>query len=246
MTKKANKWWLDNDLSEVFVDGLSRLGTGATDLELIARSDKSFEHAEYRLDNHQNEYDRIDAVLALKRAMDTRLGHLDSIYGFAQHPTAKSHGWLALLESWGFIKQRTLRRLRRLRNSVEHDGAPPPTVDECDDYREVMWWFLKGTSGLLAPVSEFDFGFEKGRGSCNISYNPLSATLTASLLPEQFSDSPLPDWIELETLPALALVHQGAQTPVKVPAEGTYYVCARITDWASVQPFLMIAMAEIQ
>ncbi|WP_439675739.1 hypothetical protein [Embleya sp. MST-111070] len=247
MTKKASQWWLDGDLNEISVDGCGWHPINDADRELIARSNKSFEHAEYRLDNNQNEYDRIDAVLALKRAMDTRLGHLDSIYGFSQYPTARSHGWLALLESWGFIKQRTLRRLRRLRNSVEHDGAQPPTLDECDDYREVMWWFLKGTSGLLTPIIDFEFRSNHGpeRGSCTFSYNPLGIELIASFLPERLSDTPLPNWIELETLPAIARAHQNAQTPVEVPAEGTYYVCAMLRGSPSVDPFLKIAMEQI-
>ncbi|MGW2283629.1 hypothetical protein [Streptomyces phaeochromogenes] len=245
MTKTANRWWLDGNLSELHIDGHGWLVVSEHDEELIGRAEKSFLHAEYRLDNHQNEYDRIDAALALKRAMDTRLEHLNSIYNFAQHPNAKSHGWLAVLESWGCIKQRTLRRLRRLRNAVEHDGVTPPDLDECEDYREVMWWFLKGTLGLLAPVSDFDFEWGIGHGSCDFSYNPLSVTLTASAPPEAISDSPLPGWIEMETLPALALVHQGKQTPVEDPGKGTYYVCAKVTDWASVQPFLKIAMDVI-
>ncbi|WP_432083389.1 hypothetical protein [Streptomyces sp. WAC 04229] len=248
MTQTATRWWLANDLSDIYVDGHGSALLDTRDQELIARAEKSFAHAEHRLDNHKNEYDRIDAVLALKRAMDTRLEHLNSIYQFTQHPNAKSHGWLAVLESWGFVKQRTLRRIRRLRNAVEHDGVAPPDLDECEDYREVTWWFLRGTLGLLTPVLDFDFELGdsgKVHGSCDLSYNPLQITLTATVTPEMLSDSPLPGWIEMETLPALALRYQGKTTPVEDPDTATYYLCAKVTDWASVQPFLGIAMEMI-
>ncbi len=49
----------------------------------------------------------------------------------------------------------------------------------------------------------------------------------------------------METLPALALRYQGKTTPVEDPDTATYYLCAKVTDWASVQPFLGIAMEMI-
>ncbi|MFC8826247.1 hypothetical protein ACFT9I_12955 [Streptomyces sp. NPDC057137] len=246
MAKSKHTWWLDGDLGELVVDGFGGTGLSADDAAMKARAQESLQHAEYRLDTHQNRYDLIDAVLALKRSMQTRLEHLDVIYGFKQYPHAKTHGWLGVLEGWGAVRQRMLRRMNRLRNAVEHDGADPPSLDECEDYREVVWWFLKATSPLLEPIADMDFIWGRARGSCDITYNPLRIDLRGNFAPEQLSDSSLPGWMEFRTMPALALKYKGQDTPLYVKEDGRYYVCGHSADWVSAQPFLKAALSVME
>ncbi|GGX35691.1 hypothetical protein GCM10010383_77390 [Streptomyces lomondensis] len=177
--------------------------------------------------------------------MQTRLEHLDEVYGFKQYPDTKSRGWLGVLESWGAVRQRMLKRMNRLRNAVEHDGADPPSPDECEDYREVVWWFLKATAPLLEPIEDFDFAWGKARGSCDISYNPLGIRLWGHFTPEQISDSPRDGWIEVQATPAVHLKNQGEMTPIFDADRGLYYLCAKSTDWVSVQRFFRVALEII-
>ncbi|MFH9552272.1 hypothetical protein [Streptomyces sp. NPDC017435] len=157
MAEAVQSWWMDPELPEAYVDGSGRLGMGTDGLARKNLAEFSHAHADYRIKAHQNEYDRVDAILALKRSMQSRIDHLDSLYGFKQYPEFRQLGPLGLLDHWGVIRRRMLHRMRQLRNAVEHDGAVPPTLDECEDYAEVTWWFLRGTAPLLMPITNIDY-----------------------------------------------------------------------------------------
>ncbi|WP_369387895.1 hypothetical protein AB5J72_09995 [Streptomyces sp. CG1] len=224
-------WWLENGLHEFTENGHGKGGIDDYDRMMIARAEASFHHAAYRLSNHHGKYDRIDAVLALKRAVDARLEHLNRIYNFGQYSDSKSIGWLGLLETWGVILQRSLRRLRRLRNAVEHDGAEPPTLEECEDYQEVCWWFLKGTIDYLGPLDNYDFYWNDSSGSFSIDYNPLAVTLFGDFVPEVLSDSRMGGWIKLE-----AMVNLSRRL------EGRYFLQGEVVDEGARLQFLQFAM----
>ncbi|MFI0542954.1 hypothetical protein ACH3VS_29235 [Streptomyces sp. WSLK1-3] len=245
MANSGRSWWLNGDLGEMEVQGYGGAARSSSDLTMRRRANESFKHAEHRLDNYCNKYDLIDAVLALKRTMQTRLEHLDEIYGFKQYPDIKSRGWLGVLEDWGAVRQRMLKRMNRLRNAVEHDGADPPSPDECEDYREVVWWFLKATAPLLGPIEEFDFAWGKGSGACGISYSPVGIKLWGHFSAEQISDSPREGWVEIQATPALSLKNQGEMTSIFDSEKELYYLCAKSSDWVSVQPFFRVALELI-
>ncbi|WP_327189666.1 hypothetical protein [Streptomyces xinghaiensis] len=189
--------WVDATFPDAYVDGSGRSGIGVEGLALKERSESSHAHADYRIKNHQTSYDRIDAILALKRSMQTRLEHLDSLYGFKQYPEYKTIGWMGILEKWGVIRKRMLQRMRQLRNAVEHDGAEPPSLEECADYAEVTWWFLRGTSPLLAPLDMIDYS-GAAYGTVRYSYNPLVIALRIDMGREMVSEEPQPGWSKIE------------------------------------------------
>lgn len=128
MGAKSRERWILLDPDAGHFEGFTSVGMNSEEMELKRRAEASFEHAEYRLENHVTKFDRIDAILALKRAMQTRLEQLNQIYEFKQYPQASAGGWLSLLEDWGAIRQRMLKRMNQLRNAVEHDGAEPPSL----------------------------------------------------------------------------------------------------------------------
>lgn len=82
-----------------------------------------------------------------------------------------------------------LQRMRQLRNAVEHDRAQPPSLDDCEDYAEVTWWFLRGTSPLLAPVDMLEYG-GPANGTIGYDYNPLKITVHMELAPDLASENP--------------------------------------------------------
>ncbi|MFD9910129.1 hypothetical protein [Streptomyces sp. NPDC059063] len=231
MKSVESDWWLENGLHEFTESGHGKNGIGDYDRMMISRAEASFHHAAYRLSNHRGEYDRIDAVLALKRAVDTRLEHLNSIYCFSQYLDSRNVSWLGLLETWGVILQRSLRRLRRLRNAVEHDGAEPPTLDECEDYQEVCWWFLKGTIDYLSPLCNYDFFWGENSGSFSIEYNPLTVTLIGEFAPEVISDCQVDGWIRL-----------GAAVGISPRRSGRCFLQGEVVDEDARLEFLQFAM----
>ncbi|MFF4407218.1 hypothetical protein [Streptomyces sp. NPDC001404] len=252
MGEKRKSWWFCVDFADASLDGSSREGMGGKGVDLKRRADSSFIHAEYRIKNHLNRFDRIDAVLALKRAMQTRLDHLNAIYNFKQYPQCRDQGWLGLLESWGVIRQRMLRRMRQLRNAVEHDNAEPPSLEECQDYCEVVWWFLRGTSPLLAPVKDVSLVFGNGSEtsprhaglSLDFCYDPVTVDLWGHVLPEMLSDSPIDGWVQVQTQPHRWASDGDLETPSRV-RPGALCIDANVSDPGLVGPFLEIAFKEL-
>ncbi|WP_449346054.1 hypothetical protein [Streptomyces xanthochromogenes] len=190
--------WIDPKLTGAYVDGSGRIGLGDDDITRKNLAEFSHAHADYRLKNHQNEYDRVDAILALKRSMQSRIDHLDSIYGFKQYAEFRQLGPLGLLDHWGAIRRRMLHRMRQLRNAVEHDGAAPPNLDECEDYAEVTWWFLRGTSPLLMPITNIDYG-GAFHGDIRYEYKPLRIRIWGDIEDELTSKHDRPGWLRINS-----------------------------------------------
>ncbi|MEV4439622.1 hypothetical protein AB0K09_11455 [Streptomyces sp. NPDC049577] len=236
-------WWLTGDLSDLFIDGRGTAGLSDQDIVMKMRAEESFRHAEYRLDNFRVKYDLVDGVLALKRAMQVRLEHLDQLYSLRNFPGARQRGWLGVLEDLGLVRQRMLRRMNRLRNAVEHDGAEPPSLDECEDYREVVWWFLKATSGILERPVDYCFDWLGARATCDLSFDSFSVELIGNFLPEMLSTEWIDGWIELKVQPAVAVKFKEEETPIYVADTGHFYVCATISG-AGALPFLRAALND--
>ncbi|MEV8539491.1 hypothetical protein [Streptomyces sp. NPDC051572] len=236
--------WVDADFPDAFVDGSGRSGIGAEGLAAKDRSESSHAHADYRIKNHQTAYDRIDAILALKRSMQTRLDHLDSLYGFKQYPEYKSIGWMGILEQWGVIRKRMLQRMRQLRNAVEHDGAEPPSLEDCEDYAEVTWWFLRGTAPLLAPLDSMDYN-GAAYGSVTYSYNPLEIKLWIDLESDLVSDSPQPGWSKIQLAPASTRRGKRKRLAGEPLSSDLLSVEGIVADSASAHPFLRNAFGQL-
>ncbi|MET7856071.1 hypothetical protein ABZS81_02320 [Streptomyces sp. NPDC005318] len=245
MTVEIKTYWLSVNFDESFIDGSSQYGMDPESLALKYRADASLAHAEYRLSNHSVKYDRIDGILALKRAMQTRLEHLDKIYGLRQYPQSKAGGWLAVLESWGVIRRRMLQRMNRLRNAVEHDGAEPPEKEECEDYCEVVWWFLRATTSLLTPFEDLSLVLRSDEFcSLKLQFNPVRIGLHAYMLPENISDSELPGWRKIET--TLKNTPPGRDRYFFQPLpSGTSEFEAKISDPVVAEVFVKASLAHL-
>ncbi|WP_461781295.1 hypothetical protein [Streptomyces sp. UC4497] len=237
--------WVNATFPDAYVDGSGRDGIGAEGLVLKERSESSHAHADYRIKNHQTSYDRVDAILALKRSMQTRLEHLDSLYGFKQYPEYKTIGWMGILEKWGVIRKRMLQRMRQLRNAVEHDGAEPPSLEECEDYAEVTWWFLRGTSPLLAPLDMLDYN-GAAYGSVRYSYNPMEIKVRVDLEPEMVSDAPIPGWSKIKLVPPESSSGKWNKSPeVRRMSEHFCSVEGTVADSDSAHEFLRNAFGQL-
>ncbi|WP_307165634.1 hypothetical protein [Streptomyces rishiriensis] len=245
MTAESATYWLSINFDESFSDGASHCGLDTEGLALKHRANASLSHAEYRLLNHSNAYDRIDGILALKRAMQTRLEHLDNIYGLKQYPQYKTGGWLAVLEDWGVIRRRMLQRMNRLRNAVEHDGAEPPGKEEFEDYCEVVWWFLRATTSLLTPLEELGLILNTEEHCWfKLEYNPVRIDLQAFLLPENISDSPIPGWCHVDSVLKATPPGRDQYFYKPLPA-GTFELEGQISDPTLAEAFVRASLIEI-
>jgi hypothetical protein len=107
------------------------------------------QHACDRLASDPSEFDRIDAIMTLRRVIARRVKALKETYQLRELPIgAKPKYDLELLESFGIIRPFMLRRLIEIRNIVEHQDSSPPPVDECLMFADLVWYFLRSTDGL--------------------------------------------------------------------------------------------------
>ncbi|MGW7499273.1 hypothetical protein ACWGKA_33975 [Streptomyces luteogriseus] len=243
MALDLQTWWFDPELPDCFIDGSGRSGIDIATFDRKTSAELSHAHADHRIKTHVTEWDRVDAILALKRSMQMRVDHLNSIYGFKQYPEFKQLGPLGLLEHWGVIRQRMLRRMRQLRNAVEHEGVEPPSIGECEDYAEVVWWFLRGTSPLLAPLDNLDFGGEF-EGSVTYTYDPLKIVISGDISATLLSKDEQPGWVRLATEVAQYGDVKGKMTPIDI-GNGSYRLEASVFDAGSAHHLLQRAFRYV-
>jgi hypothetical protein len=102
-----------------------------------------------------------------------------------------------------------LRRLNKLRNSIEHDGAQPPSIEQCRDYEEVVWYFLKVTTPYLRPPRDADLAPDDAESSDDdhihlnyeVRYKPLKISISGILYAETTSASAIEGWLKVKCLP---------------------------------------------
>ena len=96
-------------------------------------------HAETTLNATPTEFQRTDALIALRRAVDRRVRQLQAMYDPRSIPIPeKPAGTLELFEYFGVVRPQMLQRLIDLRNRVEHEDEAPPSIDELKIYQEFV------------------------------------------------------------------------------------------------------------
>jgi hypothetical protein len=169
-----------------------------------ARLYQIHQHACKRLTGDPNEFDRVDAIIALRRIVGGRVKALMETYRLRELKTGPKPKYdLELLEHFGIVRPFMLRRLIEVRNIVEHnnDSSPPP-VDECLMYADLVWYFLRSTDGL-AKVQADALHFPMRRGKfghliINFSETFSEPELSAMVYPSCISDKPRKAWLKIE------------------------------------------------
>lgn len=116
-------------------------------------------HGEDLLKRHSGELFRVDAVLAMKRALDVRLKQINRVHAF-DRLTGKDipRHIIQKLEYCGVIRPLMLQKLLDVRNSLEHGHRRPPALERCEEFHECVWYFLRSTEGIASwPVDGFEF-----------------------------------------------------------------------------------------
>lgn len=124
--------------------------TGDDPSDTTAKLYEIHQHACDRLSSDPNEFDRVDAIITLRRVVAQRVKALKEKYRLRELPTGqKPRGDLELLSYFGIIRPFMLRRLVDIRNIVEHQAASPPLTDECLMFADLVWYFLRSTDKLI-------------------------------------------------------------------------------------------------
>lgn len=133
--------WLSN---KVFGWINSIEGGHIIDIDRVNRPHALLSHCARTLATGDSEFSIADAVLGLKRAINSRLQHIEELYSFsAMFP--KSVGALERLERVGLARPTLVKQLLELRNDIEHNDAPPPTQSRARELIDLTWYFLKTT-----------------------------------------------------------------------------------------------------
>lgn len=151
-------------------------GGRRTEIDRVRRPHAILAHAENVLATSESEFSVADSVLGLKRAINSRLQHLEELYGFgAMFP--RTLGSLERLEQVGLARPLLVKQLFELRNDIEHNDAAPPSSRRARELVDATWYFLRTTDYAckLVPDSVIVRSAEEG-----------------SLPPEQ--------WVSLRTL----------------------------------------------
>jgi hypothetical protein len=142
----------------------------------LERAYSIWEHASNKLSATCGEFDRVDVVTTLKRAVTQRVSALKKHYGFHLLPLAnRPKRDLDVLHFLGVIRPIMLRNLIEIRNTLEHEDAAPPEHDACLALVEFVWYFLKSTDPLLRlRLSEIDYDadFDEPQDEESIQFAP--------------------------------------------------------------------------
>jgi len=114
------------------------------------RGHEIWRHARDRLDAGCSDLDRIDCIGALKRAVNHRIKSIVQAYHFDLLPSV--HGQkktLEKLQEYGLVRPSIITALFEVRNSIEHADTDPPNLQQCVNYVDLVWYFLKSTDELV-------------------------------------------------------------------------------------------------
>lgn len=126
-------------------------GGSVADDSLINRAYKIWERALKLVSNANNDFDRSDVVLTLKRSLDQRLKLIEKTYLFkSKQFEGKPKHYLDILAHLNIIRPLFFHKLLKIRNAIEHEDEKPPSKSECFELVDIVWYFLKSTDPIVS------------------------------------------------------------------------------------------------
>ena len=176
------------------------------DFKKLERAHNIWRHAQKRLDGTPSEFDIVDCVTSLKRAINSRIKTLSNEYSFDLLPNIRSKKQtLEKYQDYGLIRPSFFKELFELRNLLEHEDVQPPEVKKCRYYVDIVWYFLKSTDSLLQMKTDVVAYLEPAEDSeIYLHFYPNTNWLIrvyGSMLPKYLSDQQkTQDWLTLENV----------------------------------------------
>ena len=173
------------------------------DFEKLERAHRIWRHAQKRLDGTPSEFDIVDCITSLKRAINSRIKTLSHEYSFNALPNIRSKKQtLEKYQDYGLIRPSFFKELFELRNLLEHEDVQPPSIKKCRHYIDIVWYFLKSTDSLLQMKTDVIAYIDPVADSeVYLHFNPnknWSIRVYGSILPEYVSDIETQNSIFLE------------------------------------------------
>jgi hypothetical protein len=120
------------------------------DTRLLFRAYEVWRHAQRCLTPEASDLDRIDAISALRRAVNHRLKGIRTTYNIDCLPSISGRKQiLERLQEFGIVRAAIIKDLFDIRNLIEHEDSEPPKLKQCRHYADVIWYFLKSTDNLV-------------------------------------------------------------------------------------------------
>jgi hypothetical protein len=166
----------------------------------IARQYEIHEHACNRLVDDPSDFDRIDAIMTLRRTVGQRVRMLMDTYQLRKLQIGpKPKHDLELLSYLGIIRPFMLKRLIDIRNFVEHQDSSPPPTDECLMFADLVWYFLRSTDGLVElQLEQISFLSPDFKDIWSLDRHAHQIDLN---FPDPFSEPPaIKAWLDLSSL----------------------------------------------
>ena len=185
-------------LSADFLDWYSESEGGSyVDTDLLFRGYDIWRHARDRLKVDPSDLDRIDAIGALRRSVNHRLKALRSTYNIDCIPsTLGKKQILERLQEFGIVRSAIIKDLLDVRNLIEHEDTEPPTLERCQHYVDIIWYFLKSTDKLLdVRNDDVKFLHEDGKQFVSVTVDYASGwpfRINANVYPVSISDAASP------------------------------------------------------
>lgn len=120
------------------------------DPRVSQRAYEHWEHAQAVVRVASTEFQRIDVITTLKRAVDHRNRAIHDLYKLREVPLSNlPKNSIERLQFFGVIRPLMVEKLLALRNAIEHEDASPPPLAECEALVEFVWYFLRSTDRLV-------------------------------------------------------------------------------------------------
>jgi hypothetical protein len=118
--------------------------------DFVYRAHEIWRHAKDCIADDPTEFDRVDCISSLRRAINHRLKSITNGYRFDELPSLRPKKQaLEKFRDYGIVRPALIKDLLDVRNLIEHDDAKPPTTDRCSYYVDIVWYFLKSTDSLV-------------------------------------------------------------------------------------------------
>lgn len=124
------------------------------DEDLWKRSYEIWDHACNRIEHANTSLDLADGISNLKRSLNQRLKLIESLYSLKDIKYKNMpKGYLEVLRDYKIVRPFIMQKLLNIRNNIEHNDANPPELDNCKEWLDVIWYFLKSTDNIVKTKS---------------------------------------------------------------------------------------------
>lgn len=170
--------------------------------DFVCRAHEIWRHAKKRIADDPTEFDRVDCISSLRRAINHRLKSITNGYRFDELPSLRpKKQTLEKFQDYGIVRPVLIKDLLEVRNLIEHEDAQPPAIGRCSYYVDIVWYFLKSTDSLVTMyIDALTYQEEGDNSSLEFQVSPLKGwaiTVRGSVRKELLLAEQKPATIEL-------------------------------------------------